>query len=76
MLEMMATRHRLGLRALTAALLLAGCGGQASGATGASDRLASGMPMSSDASGPRGGGLGASCAAAAGGDGGGVSITS
>ena len=36
MLEMMATRHRLGLRALTAALLLAGCGGQASGATGAS----------------------------------------
>ena len=36
MLEMMATRHRLGLRALTAALLLAGCGGQASGAAGAS----------------------------------------
>src|SRR5207245_84749 len=36
MLEMMATRHRLGLRALAAALLLAGCGGQASGAAGAS----------------------------------------
>ncbi len=36
MLLTMATRHRLGLRALAAALLLAGCGGQASGAAGAS----------------------------------------
>src|SRR6266581_505066 len=35
MLLTMATRHRLGLRALAAALLLAGCGGQASGAAGA-----------------------------------------
>src|SRR2546428_8859590 len=36
MLLTMAARHRLGLRALTDALLLAGCGGQASGAAGAS----------------------------------------
>jgi hypothetical protein len=38
MLVTMATRHRLGLRALTAALLLAGCAGQPSGAAGASPR--------------------------------------